>query len=217
MTDQMQRIAEWVRRGDATAVQETVKGTLALGIPAEAILSHGLFAGMAVVGELFKDEEIYIPEVIMAAKAMQAGVDVLEPFLAGEAQSGESGTVVLGTVKGDLHDLGKNLVAIMLRGAGFKVIDLGINVSAEAFVKAAIEDRAQIVAMSGLLTTTIPYMKTVIEALRKAGLDGKVKTLIGGACVTQGFADTIGADGYGENAAMAVKKAQDLIKQSEGS
>lgn len=213
MMDQMQRIVESVRRGDAAAVQESVKGTLASGIPAEAILSHGLFAGMAVVGTLFKEEEIYIPEVILAAKAMQAGVDVLEPFLTGEAKSGESGTVVLGTVKGDLHDLGKNLVAIMLRGAGFKVIDLGINVSAEAFVKAAIEDRAQIVAMSGLLTTTIPYMKTVIEALREAGLGGKVKTLIGGACVTQSFAETIGADGYGENAAMAVKKAQDLIEQ----
>lgn len=217
MMDQMERIAEWVRRGDAAAVRESVQGALTSGIPPEAILSHGLFAGMAVVGELFKEEEIYIPEVIMAAKAMQAGVDVLEPFLAGEAKSGESGTVVLGTVKGDLHDLGKNLVAIMLRGAGFKVIDLGINVSAEAFVKAAIKDRAQIVAMSGLLTTTIPYMKTVIEAIQKAGLDGKVKTLIGGACVTQSFADTIGADGYGENAARAVKKAQDLIKPSEGS
>ncbi len=214
--DKLEKIAEGVRSGDALSVQKLTQEALAQGVGPQVILTQGLFAGIAIVGELFKEEEIYIPEVIIAAKAMQAGIDVLEPVLAGKTSSDESGTIILGTVKGDLHDLGKNLVAIMLRGAGFNVIDLGINVSAEAFVRAAIQEKAQIVAMSGLLTTTIPYMKTVIEALGSAGLSKKVKTLVGGACVTQIFADAIGADGYGENAATAVKKAQYLIQQSEG-
>jgi 5-methyltetrahydrofolate--homocysteine methyltransferase len=211
--DKLNKIAERVRYGDADLVRQLVGEEVTSGMSPQTILNGGLFGGMAIVGELFKDEEIYIPEVIMAAKAMQAGVDVLEPFLAGEARSDRTGTVVLGTVKGDLHDLGKKLVAIMLRGAGFAVIDLGINVSAETFVNAAVKEKAQVVAMSGLLTTTIPYMRTVIEALGSAGLGGRVKTLIGGACVTQSFADAIGADGYGENAAVAVKKAQELVER----
>lgn len=211
--NRLNKIAEGVRHGDAASVTQLVGEEVTSGMSPQTILARGLFAGMAIVSELFKEEEIYIPEVIMAAKAMQAGVDVLEPLLAGGTRSDRTAIVILGTVKGDLHDLGKKLVAIMLRGAGFVVIDLGINVSADTFVNAAVKEKAQIVAMSGLLTTTIPYMRTVIEALGSAGLGGRVKTLIGGACVTQSFADTIGADGYGENAAVAVKKAQELVEQ----
>lgn len=210
MTNMIQ-IAESVRKGDVLKVQELVQAALFAGDHANEILEKGLFAGMTVVGELFKEEEIFIPEVIIAAKAMQAGVDLLGPLLSCGAKKTNIGKVILGTVKGDLHDLGKNLVRLMLRGAGFEVIDLGVNVPADKFISMTVEHGATIIAMSALLTTTMPYMKSVIEAIKASGLEGQVKTLVGGACVTEKFAESIGADGYGQNAIFAVEKARQLI------
>jgi 5-methyltetrahydrofolate--homocysteine methyltransferase len=147
----------------------------------------------------------------MAAKAMDAGQKVLEPAMASSGSSRKMGKVILGTVKGDIHNLGKNLVNVMLRGAGFEVIDIGVDIPAEKFVDAVNTEKAQLIGMSALLTTTMPYMRTTIEALEKAGLKGKVKTIVGGACVTQDYADEIGADGYAENAGAAVGKAKELL------
>jgi 5-methyltetrahydrofolate--homocysteine methyltransferase len=209
--DRMEELAENVRNGDAVRVRDLVQSLIHGGGQANEILDQGLFAGMAVVGKLFKEEDIFIPEVLMAAKAMQAGVDVLEPLLTGEAKKATKGKVILGTVKGDLHDLGKNLVKLMFKGAGFEVIDLGVNVTAERFVSVAKTEGARILGMSALLTTTMPYMKTVIEALEEAGLKGKVRTIVGGACVTESYAKSIGADGYGQNASIAVEIARQLI------
>ena len=209
--DILQAIAENLQRGEASKVAELVQKGLDDGLGCDVILNKGLFAGMGVVGELFREEEIFIPEVLMAAKAMEAGLRVLEPLMAGAGGGMKIGKVVLGTVKGDIHNLGKNLVGVMLKGAGFEVIDLGENVPAERFVDVAISEKAQLVGMSALLTVTMPYMRTTIEALQKAGLEGQVKTIIGGACVTQQYADEIGADGYGENAAVAVDKARELL------
>jgi len=208
--DTLKALSENLRKGDGLKVKELTQAALRDGISAQTIIDKGLFAGMAEVGRLFKEEEIYVPEVLMAAKAMQAGVDVLEPLLA-SAGNKPMGKIILGTVKGDVHNLGRNLVGIMLKGIGFKVIDLGENVSPEKFVDAAISEKAQLIGMSALLTTTMPYMKATIEALQKAGLKGKVKTMIGGACVTQRYADEIGADAYGENAGVAVDKANKLL------
>lgn len=193
--------------------QETgglVQRAIEEGQSPDVILNQGLFVGMGVVGELFRDEEMFIPEVLLAAKAMQSGVDVLTPFWQDTGKR-ELGNIVFGTVKGDIHNLGKNLVSIMLRGVGFNVIDIGENVLAEEFISRAIDEEAEIIAMSALLTTTMGYMGTVIEAMEKNGIGGKVKTLIGGACVTQRFADEIGADGFAQNAGVAVVKAKELI------
>jgi 5-methyltetrahydrofolate--homocysteine methyltransferase len=181
------------------------------GLNWEVILDKGLSAGMGVIGQLFREEEIFVPEVLMAAKAMDSGIEILEPLMEGAGGRKKMGKIVLGTVKGDIHDLGKKLVSTMLRGAGFEVIDVGINAPAEKFVDVATSEKAQLVGMSALLTFTMPYMKTVIEALQKAGLEGQVKTIIGGACVTQQYADEIGADGYAENAGVAVDKAKELL------
>ena len=208
--DILQEIAENLQKGEASRVGELVQKGLDEGLSWEVILNNGLFKGMEVVGELFREEEIFIPEVLMAAKAMEAGQKILEPQMAG-AGGGKIGKVILGTVKGDIHDLGKNLVNVMLKGAGFEVIDLGVDVPAEKFVDAATSEKAQLVGMSALLTFTMPYMRTTIEALQKAGLEGQVKTIIGGACVTQQYADEIGADGYAENAGEAVVKVKELL------
>lgn len=209
--DVLPAITENLRRGEAVKVAELVQKGLDDGLSWDVILNRGLFAGMEVVGKLFREEEMYIPEVLMAAKAMNAGIKVLEPMMA-EAGGGQKiGKVVLGTVKGDIHNLGKELVGIMLRGAGFEVIDIGVDVPSEKFVDAAISEKAQLVGMSALITTTMPYMRTTIEALEKAGLKGQVKTIIGGACVTQQYADEIGADGYSEDAGAAIEKAKELL------
>jgi 5-methyltetrahydrofolate--homocysteine methyltransferase len=165
---------------------------------------------MAVVGDKFKKNEFYVPEVLIAARAMHAGMEVLEPLLA-KAGVEPLAKVCIGTVKGDLHDIGKNLVSMMLRGAGFKVNDLGIDVSPEKFVEAA-KSGSQVVCMSALLTTTMPSMKGVLEELKKAGIRNKVKTMIGGAPVTQNYADEIGAEGYAPDAASAVDKAKELLR-----
>ncbi|MCP4625669.1 MAG: cobalamin-binding protein [bacterium] len=210
--DILEEIAENLRYGEVSKVAEFVKQALDSGLSWDVVLNEGMFAGMMVVGKLFSEEEIYIPEVMKAAKAMEAGQEVLEPVMLG-AGAGQKklGKVVLGTVWGDLHTLGKRLVETMLKGAGFEVVDIGENISAERFVEAAISENAQIVGMSALLTTTMPYLKTVVEALKEAGLGGQVKTIIGGACVTQNYADEIGADAYGDNAGEAVEKAKELL------
>ena len=209
--DILEQVAENLRNGEASKVADLVQKGLDEGLGWEDIMNNGLFAGMAVVGKLFKEEDIFVPEVLMAAKAMDAGSKVLEPLIASASGGERHGKVVLATVKGDVHNLGKNLVNVMLRGAGFEVTDLGENVPVERIIDAVVSEKAQLVGMSALLTTTMPYMRTVIEALSKAGLEGQVKTLIGGACVTQDYADEIGADGYADNAGAAVDKAKELL------
>ncbi len=204
----LQGISEAVIRGDRDKVVELTHQALDEGVGPGEVLNEGLVGGMSVIGKRFKANEVYVPEVLIAARAMQGGMDVLEPKLA-DAGVKPKGTVVLGTVKGDLHDIGKNLVGMMLKGGGMKVVDLGTNVEAGAFAEKAKAEGAQVVAMSALLTTTMPQMSEVVQAVRDAGLE--VKTIIGGAPVTQSFADEIGADGYAADAASAVDVVNDLI------
>jgi 5-methyltetrahydrofolate--homocysteine methyltransferase len=175
-------------------------------VPQE-VLNEALIAAMAEVGDRFEKREFFVPEMLIAARAMKAGVSVLKPHLGQEAM-GAAGTVVIGTVSGDLHDIGKNLVIMMLEGAGFQVTDLGVDVQAEAFVKAIREHSPHFVGMSALLTTTMLSMRSTMEAIEKAGLRGGVKVMVGGAPVTQRFADEIGADIYGQDANSAVRKAK---------
>jgi len=195
--------------GKAPRVKELVQSAVNEGTDVKQILNEGLIAGMAVVGAKFKKNEFYVPEVLIAARAMNGGMEILEPLLAKRGVE-PVGTIAVGTVKGDLHDIGKNLVAMMLKGAGFKIDDLGIDVPPEKFVDAA-KAGAKIVAMSALLTTTMPGMKDVVEAVQKAGLSGQVKTMIGGAPLTQSYADEIKADGYAPDASSAVDKAKELL------
>ncbi|MGI6705750.1 MAG: corrinoid protein [Clostridia bacterium] len=203
-------IADSLKAGNAPKVKELVEAALAEGVEPGDIVNKGLIVGMGEIGVLFKNNEVYVPEVLIAARAMHAGLDVVKPLLA-EKDVKPVGTVVLGTVRGDLHDIGKNLVGMMLEGAGFKVIDLGIDVAPEKFVDAAKENDVDIIAMSALLTTTMPGMKDTIEAVKAAGLRDKVKIMIGGAPVTQNFADEIGADGYAPDAASAADLAKELV------
>jgi 5-methyltetrahydrofolate--homocysteine methyltransferase len=204
----LEAIAEAVINGDKEKAAEGVQEALDEGVGPDKVLNEGLVAGMNVVGKRFKNNEFYVPEVLIAARAMHAGMDILEPKLA-ESGIEPTGTVVLGTVKGDLHDIGKNLVGMMLQGAGFNVVDIGIDVEAEEFVKQAQENDAHIVGLSALLTTTMPQMETVVEALEEAGVSAK--TVIGGAPVTQSYADEIGADGYAADAASAADVAKELM------
>ncbi|NLF30288.1 MAG: cobalamin-binding protein [Planctomycetes bacterium] len=204
----LQAIADAVIKGDRNTVAEQCKAALAEGVLVGDVLEKGLIAGMNVVGVRFKANEIYVPEVLIAARAMKAGMELLEPHLK-EAGVKPVGTVVLGTVKGDLHDIGKNLVGMMLQGAGFKVVDLGTDVDAPTFIAKAKESGARIVAMSALLTTTMPQMAAVVKAVKADGL--AVKTIIGGAPVTQSYCDEIGADGYAPDAASAADLARELV------
>jgi len=204
----LQAMAEALIRGDRNKVVELTKAALAENTPARQVLEQGLIAGMNVVGKRFKANEIYVPEVLIAARAMKGGMEILAPALA-KAGVQPVGTVVLGTVKGDLHDIGKNLVGMMLTGGGFKVVDVGIDVPAEKFVEACKTSGAQLCALSALLTTTMPQMATIIKALKDAGV--KVKTMIGGAPVTTAYAKEIGADGYAPDAASAVDLAKSLL------
>jgi len=197
--------------GKADEVRDMVKKALDEGQEVEKILNEGLIAGMDIVGEKFKRNEFYVPEMLIAARAMKAGMEVLRPILV-QKDVKPLGTVVLGTVRGDLHDIGKNLVGMMLEGAGFEIVDLGVDVSPEKFVQTVKEKKAQIVGLSALLTTTMPSMKDVIKALEEEGIRDKVKVMIGGAPVTQNYADEIGADGYAPDAASAADKAKELIK-----
>jgi 5-methyltetrahydrofolate--homocysteine methyltransferase len=206
----LQKLASALMKGDAPAVEKLTKEAIDSGLGPKEILDGGLIAGMHEIGERFKNNEIYVPEVLIAARAMQAGMKVLEPHLV-KAGVKPVGTIAMGTVRGDLHDIGKNLVSMMLRGNGFRVIDLGIDVSPQKFVEVAKTEGVNLIGMSALLTTTMPSMKATIDELQKAGLLGKVKVLIGGAPVTQRYASEIGADGYAPDAASAVDKAKSLI------
>lgn len=204
-------IADALKAGNAPKVKEMVEAALAEGVNPEDIVNEALIVGMGEIGELFKNNEVYVPEVLIAARAMYAGLNILKPLLA-ERDVKPMGKVAIGTVKGDLHDIGKNLVAMMLEGAGFEVVDLGIDVAPEKFVEAVkAQDSNCIVAMSALLTTTMPGMKDTIEALEAAGLRERVKVMVGGAPVTQNFADDIGADGYAADAASAADLAKTFI------
>jgi 5-methyltetrahydrofolate--homocysteine methyltransferase len=190
--------------GDRERVPQMTEEALAEGRPVLEVLEDGLIAGMRLVGEDFKHNRIFVPEVLLAARAMKAAMVVLQPLLTASDGNSSAGTIVMGTVKGDLHDIGKNLVGMMSEGAGFKIVDLGTNTSAEEFIAAAREHNADIVGMSALLTTTMVYMKTVIDEMRAAGL-GHIRICIGGAPISQSYADEIGADGYAADAGSAVE------------
>jgi len=197
-------------KGNIDKVVEQVNLLLEKEVKPKDILDKGLIAGMDVIGNKFKKNEVFIPEVMIAAKAMHAGLDKLEVHLARTGVKPVA-TVIIGTVKGDLHDIGKNIVGMMFRGAGFKIIDCGIDVQPEKFLEAAKSEESQILAMSSLLTTSMPVMSEIIKLLKKEGLASKIKTMIGGAPVTQEYADRIGADGYALDASSAVDKARELL------
>ncbi len=208
---ELKELQEALFRGDVSRVKEITQRALQEKVGPKEILEQGLIKGMDVVGIKFKNNEIFLPEVLLASRAMYGGMELLQPEL---IKSGVKavGKVIIGTAKGDLHDIGKNLVAMMLRGGGFEVIDLGIDVSPEKFLKATQEHQPDIVGISALLTTTMIGMMDVITILKKAGLRNKIKVMVGGAPVTQEFADEIGAEGYAPDAASAVDKAKELLK-----
>jgi 5-methyltetrahydrofolate--homocysteine methyltransferase len=210
MTKELETIYNAVLEGDAKGAQAGVTAALAASVPAETILKDGLIAAMGEVGRLFEENEYFVPEMLVSARAMQGGLALLKPQLAAGG-SVSTGKVVVGTVKGDLHDIGKNLVAMMLEGAGFEVVDLGTDVTPDKFLKAVQEHKPQVVGMSALLTTTMPSMSATVKALEEAGLRETVKVMIGGAPVTDGFAKTIGADGYSPDASSAVRLAKSLV------
>jgi 5-methyltetrahydrofolate--homocysteine methyltransferase len=189
--------------GKAKEVEQMTKDALADNRPVQEVLTDGLIAGMSVVGEDFKHNILYVPEVLIAARAMKAGMAVLKPLLSAKGGSGRIGVLLMGTVRGDLHDIGKNLVCMMAEGAGFEVHDIGVDQSVEKFMAAADRVHPTIIGMSALLTTTMTYMKTVIDGFKAAGR-GEIKMAVGGAPISQMFADEIGADGYGQNASAAV-------------
>ena len=203
-------ISENLQRGKAKIVKELVQQAIDEGIPVQQILDEGLLSGMGVIGEKFKNNEVFVPEVLVAARAMNMGAQLLKPLMA-DAGVEAAGKVCIGTVKGDLHDIGTNLVASMLEGSGFEVINIGIDVPAEKFVQAVKDQHADILCMSALLTTTMTYMKDVIDAVSAAGIRDQVKIMVGGAPVNQAFADEIGADGYSDNANSAVTVAKRLL------
>jgi len=205
----LQALAEALIRGDRDTVRTLTQQAVDEGVTPKQILDEGLVAGMNVVGAKFKANEFYVPEVLIAARAMHAGMDILKPLLAASDVQ-PAGVVAIGTVKGDLHDIGKNLVSMMLEGAGFEIRDLGVDVAPEKFVE-EIQNGAGVVALSALLTTTMPSMADVINAAKEAGVRDKAKVMIGGAPVTQNYADEIGADGYAPDAASAVDKARELL------
>ena len=208
MKDQLK---EALIEGNAETVNALTQALLASGASAREILEGALLPGMEVVGERMRSGDCFIPEVLLSARTMQGALDLLKPHLA-EGDSMSLGTVVIGTVEGDLHDIGKNLVGMMLQGAGFEVVNLGTGVTPAQFVASVTERKAAIIGMSALLTTTLPKMVATIAALKDAGLRASVRVMIGGAPVTQAYADEIGADGYGANAAAAVDKAKALVR-----
>jgi 5-methyltetrahydrofolate--homocysteine methyltransferase len=203
-------MAEKLYDGDDDAVAELTQKALDEGLAPAEVLKGGLLAGMDQVGVDFRDGDLFVPEVLIAARAMHAGMDVLRPLLA-EADVPSAGKVIMGTAEGDLHDIGKNLVGMMLEGGGFEIIDLGTDVSPNKFIEAVQAEQAHLIGMSALLTTTMPAMKRTIDALVEAGLRENVKVMIGGAPVTRAFADEIGADGYAPDAASAVELARALV------
>lgn len=210
VADVLQQIAEQLYNGEEEQVADLVQQALNQGINPGKVLESGLMAGMDRIGKDFKCGDLFVPEVIISAKAMHAGMNVLKPHLADDSTN-NAGKFIIGTVKGDLHDIGKSLVKLMLEGSGFVAVDLGIDVSPEKFVEAVRTHKPALVAMSALLTTTMVYMKTTIDALTEAGLRDSVKIMVGGAPVTQDYSKVIGADGYAPDAARAVDIARELV------
>ena len=206
-----EKIADEVQKGDSEAVEALVNEAISQDIPADSIMNEGLVQGMNIVSEKFKNNECFIPEVLVSAKAMTVGLGILKPLLA-EKNVKPLGRAVIGTIQGDLHDIGKNIVGMLLQGAGFEIIDLGADVHVDRFVESARAENADLVGMSALLTTTMVNMKTVIERLQEAGIRDNVKVIIGGAPVSQAYADQIGADGYATDAATGVDVAKKLLK-----
>jgi len=204
----LKALADAVIKGDQNTAVDITKAALEEGTPPKSVLNDGLIAGMDVVGARFKKNEVYIPEVLIAARAMKMAMEILEPELV-KAGVQPIGKCLIGTVQGDLHDIGKNLVAMMLKGAGFEVIDLGVDVAPDKFVEQIKTRGVQVVGMSALLTTTMPGMEKSIKAIKDAGIAARI--MIGGAPVTQGYADKIGADGYAADAASAVDLAKSLV------
>lgn len=210
----LNEISERLQQGDGEKVSELTRQAVEQKVPPKRILEEGLIGGMNIIGERYKAHEIFLPQVLLAGKAMYAGMDVLRPLFLKEGMPAV-GKVVIGTVQGDLHDIGKNLVGIMLKGAGFEVIDLGNDVPPEKFVEAATKEDATVIGMSALLTTTMPVMKRTLELLKEKGLSGKIRTIIGGAPVSEEFARQIGADAYGYDSTNAVECVKKLIKANE--
>jgi len=204
-------IKDAIFTGNIAGIPILVKRAISDGVPVQDILNKGLIAGMSIIGEKFKSNEIFVPEVLISAKAMQAGLDILEPLLV-KAGVNPAGKIVIGTARGDLHDIGKNLVSMMFKGGGFSVIDLGIDVPPRRFIDEAIKSDAEVIAMSSLITTSMPSMKATIDLLKSENLSAKIRTIIGGAPVTQEYADEIGADGYADNASSAVDKLKELLE-----
>lgn len=208
--EDLEKLYDAIVEGNAKAAASLTQAAVAAGVDPQVILSEYMIPAMDEVGTRFEENEYFVPELLIAARAMKAGVDILRPLLAaGGAQP--VGRVAIGTVRGDLHDIGKNLVATMLEGGGFEIIDVGVDVSPEKFVDVIKQQRVDIIALSALLTTTLPAMKLTIDRLKEAGLRDQVKVIIGGAPVTQDYADEIGADGYSDNAGAAVNLARSLI------
>ena len=206
----LKALSEAVIRGDAKAAREITEQALASGVDPLALVNEHMVPAMSEVGRRYECNEYFVPELLISARAMKASLELIRPLLTASGRQ-PMARVAIGTVKGDLHDIGKNLVAAMLEGGGFEVIDLGVNVSPDQFVAAVREKNAQVVAMSALLTTTMPSMKTTIEALQTAGVRQQVKVIIGGAPITQRYADEIGADGFSENAPGAVTLARQCL------
>lgn len=207
----LKSIQENLIKGKANEVKSLCEQAINQKVPLGQILNDGLIAGMMIIGERFKNNQVYVPEVLIAARAMNMGMAVLKPLLK-DSDIKSKGIILIGTVKGDLHDIGKNLVRMMLEGAGYEVVDLGVNVDSQKFVEAAKQKNPDIIAMSALLTTTMGSMKATIEALKAANL--KVKTIVGGAPLTDSFAKEIGADGYAPDAASAVDVVKTLVKKA---
>lgn len=210
MTD-LNKLYEAILKGNHKVALEVTQAALAENVSPKVLIDDYLIKAMEEIGRRFEQHKVFVPELLMAGRAMKMSLSLIQPLLKGEATSLTLGTVVIGTVKGDLHDIGKNLVASMFEGCGFKVVDLGVDVDDVKFINAVKDNQASIVALSALLTTTMPYMKSVIEALSKAGLRDKVKVMVGGAPVSEGFAREIGADGYSDSANSAVIKAKELL------
>jgi 5-methyltetrahydrofolate--homocysteine methyltransferase len=210
MAEVLEQLAKELFAGNAKGVAELTNKALAEGLKPSEVLNDGLIKGMGEVGVKFKANEIYVPEVLIAARAMKSGMEILKPKLA-ESGVEPVAKMIIGTVKGDLHDIGKNLVAMMMEGAGFEIIDLGIDVPAEKFIQAMKDNKPQVVGMSALLTTTMVQIKENIKAFNDAGVRSNIKVLIGGAPVTQKFTDEVGADGYAPDAASAVDKVKELL------
>jgi 5-methyltetrahydrofolate--homocysteine methyltransferase len=210
MNEHLQKIYDGIIGGKKPIVLENINAALEAGVPVNEIINDAMIAAMSEVGRRFESGDFYIPEMLVAARAMQAGMNEIKPYLT-EADIETSGKVVIGTVNGDLHDIGKNLVSVMLEGAGFEIIDLGLDVSPDEFVKAVDAHHPDILAMSALLTTTMSNLKVVIDALKEAGMRDQVKVLVGGAPITASYAEQVGADAFAPDASRAVSVAKSLV------